>query len=65
MARAALGRTLAEIATATGCALITISRIENNGVVSRKNAGVIRRYYEERGIQFAADAYYHAVRAPK
>lgn len=65
MARAAIGRSLADVAAATGCALKTISRIENDGVVSRKNASVIRRFYEERGIQFAADAYYHAVRAPK
>ena len=65
MARAALGISLADVAEATGCALITISRVENDGVVSRKNANVIRRYYEEHGIQFSADAYYHAVRAPK
>ena len=63
MARAALGRSLSDVAAATGCALTTISRIENDGVVSRKNASAIRRFYEDRGIQFVSDAYYQAVRA--
>lgn len=36
MARAALRRSLADVAMATGGALVTISRIENDGVVSRK-----------------------------
>lgn len=65
MARAALGCSLADVATATGCALTTLSRIENDGVVSGKNASVIRRFYEDLGIQFAPDVYYHTVRAPK
>lgn len=65
MARAALKKNISEVSKATGCAIKTISLLENDGAISMKNVGVIRRYYEERGVQFSADAYYHAVRAPK
>ncbi len=65
MARAALKKNISEVSKATGCAIKTISLLENDGTISMKNVGVIRRFYEDRGIQFAADAYYHSVRAPK
>ncbi len=66
MARAALGRTQGEVAAGTGCAINTIVEIERNTEsVSRKNSGVIRRYYEDLGVSFIADAYGHIVRMAK
>lgn len=66
MARAALGRSQGDVARATGCAISTVYKLENRAdAVSRKNAGVIRRHYEDLGIEFRGDAYYHIVAAPK
>lgn len=65
MARAAIKKTLAEVAEATGCTKMTLSRFENGGALSGKTTSSIRSFYESHGIQFAADAYYHAVRAPR
>ena len=66
MARAAIGRNQGEVARATGCAISTVHLMEHTAdEVSRKNAGVIRRHYEEMGVQFWADAYFHIVAVPK
>lgn len=66
MARAALGRTQGEVATGTGCSILTIVEFEKNSEsASRKNANVIRRYYEDLGIFFIADAYGHVVKVAK
>ena len=65
MARAAIKKTLAEVAEATGCTKMTLSRFENGGALSGKTTSSIRSFYESHGVQFVADAYYHAVRAPK
>lgn len=65
MARAAIKKTLAEVAEAIGCTKMTLSRFENDGALSGKTTSSIRRFYESHGIQFTADAYYHAVRAPR
>lgn len=66
MARAALGKTQGEVAAGTGCSMRQIGIFEHNtGNVSKKNADVIRRYYEDLGITFIADAYGHTVRVPK
>jgi hypothetical protein len=66
MARAALRKTQSEVAAGTGCHLSTIFIFERNtGDVSRKNAGVIRKYYEDLGVSFIADAYSHVVKVAK
>lgn len=66
MARAALGRTQGDVATATGCAIKTIVHFEGNSEsASRKNANVIRAYYESLGVKFDGDAYNHIVKVPK
>lgn len=66
MARVAIGRTQGEVAVATGCAIKTIVAFELNPErVSRKNANVIRSYYEGLGIRFIADVYHHIVGFPK
>lgn len=66
MARAALRKTQSEVAAGTGCHISTIFIFERNtGDVSRKNAGVIRRYYEDMGVAFIADAYSHVVKVAK
>ena len=65
MARAAIKKTLAEVAAATGCTKMTLSRFENDGALSGKTTSSIRSFYESHGIQFVAGAYYHSVRAPK
>lgn len=66
MARAALGRSQGDVAMATGCAISTVYLLETRAdAVSKKNAGVIRRYYEDLGVSFIADAYGHVVRLAK
>lgn len=66
MARAAIDRSQTQVARATGCAISTVHLMEHTAdEVSRKNAGVIRSYYEELGVKFFADAYYHVVAIPK
>lgn len=65
MARAALGLSMAKLSSAIGCTKMTISRFENGGALSGKTTSSIRSFYESHGVQFVADAYYHAVRAPK
>ena len=51
---------------ATGCAISTVYLLETRAdAVSKKNAGVIRRYYEDLGVSFIADAYGHVVRLAK
>ena len=65
MARAALGLPMAKVAAATGCTKMTLSRFENGGALSGKTNSSIRNFYESHGVQFSADAYYHAVRSPK
>ena len=65
MARAAIKKTLAEVAEATGCTKMTLSRFENGGALSGKTTSSIRGFYESHGVQFVADAYYHVVRSPK
>ena len=66
MARAAIERNQTQVARATGCAISTVFHFEHSAdAVSKKNAGVIRRYYEELGVQFWADAYFHVVAVPK
>ncbi len=65
MARAALGLSMAKVAAAIGCTKMTLSRFENGGELSGKTNSSIRNFYESHGVQFVADAYYHAVRAPK
>ena len=65
MARAALGLSMAKVAAAIGCTKMTLSRFENGGELSGKTNSSIRNFYESHGVQFPADAYYHAVRSPK
>jgi len=66
MARAAIDRNQTQVARATGCAIGTVHLFERTAdEVSKKNAGVIRRHYEEMGVQFWADAYFHIVAVPK
>lgn len=66
MARTALGKTQGEVAASVGVALRTLFAFEQNaGDVSKKNANVIRSYYESLGIRFDADAYFHVVKVPK
>lgn len=66
MARVALGRTQGEVANATGCGIGTVVAIEKTPeLVSRKNARVIRAYYESLGVRFVGDAYHHTVAVPK
>jgi len=65
MARAALGLSLAKVASAIGCTKMTLSRFENGWELSGKVLNAVRNFYESHGVQFSADAYYHAVRAPK
>lgn len=66
MARAALGRTQGEVANGSGCSIKTVLAMESNPeTVSRKNANVIRRYYEDLGVFFIADAYGHVVKVAK
>ena len=66
MARAAIDRIQGDVARATGCAISTVHLIKHAAdEVSRKNAGVIRRHYEEMGVQFWADAHFHIVAVPK
>jgi hypothetical protein len=38
---------------------------QNTELVSRKNANVIRNYYESLGIKFIDDAYFHSVAASR
>jgi hypothetical protein len=65
MARAAIDRNQTQVARATGCAIGTVHLFERTAdEVSKKNAGVIRRHYEEMGVQFWADAYFHIVAVP-
>jgi DNA-binding XRE family transcriptional regulator len=65
MARAALGLSMAKVASAIGCTKMTLSRFENGWELSGKVLNAVRSFYESHGIQFVADAYYHSVRAPK
>lgn len=66
MARAAIERSQGDVSIATGCAISTIFQSEHYAdKISRKNAGVIRRHYEELGVQFWADAYFNIVAVPK
>ena len=66
MSRAAIDRNQGDVARATGCAISTVYLFERTAdEVSKKNAGVIRHYYEEMDVQLWADTYHHIVAIPK